>query len=54
MMGNRSRTADETDVAEHKNDLVFNHGARGKVKRRARQRDRRSTRQALRSGRYER
>lgn len=53
MMGNRSRTADETDVAEHKGDLVFNHGARGKVKRRARRTDRRSTRQALRSGRFE-
>jgi hypothetical protein len=50
MMGNRSRTADETDAAEHKNDLVFNHGRRGKIKRAARRSGRRNTRQSLRSG----
>lgn len=53
MMGNRSRNADTTDVAEHKDDLVFNHGRAGKIKRAARRNDRRSTRQQLRSGRYE-
>ena len=51
MMGNRSRTADITDAGEHKNDLVFNHGRRAKIKRAARRTGRRSTRQALRSGR---
>lgn len=53
MMGNRSRTADETDAAEHKDDIVFNHGARRKVRTIAHRRDRRTTRQLLRAGRYE-
>ena len=44
---------DETDAfsPSGKRHLVWNHGARGKIKARARRRDRRSARQAIRSGR---
>lgn len=54
MMGNRSRTTDERDLNVRHDVVIFNHSERAKIKRRARRTDRRSTRQALRSGRYER
>lgn len=43
---------DETDAftPASKHHLVWNHGARGKIKRRYRRKARRSTRQLLRSG----
>ena len=43
---------DETDALDSgRTKLVWNHGARGKIKRRARRRERHQASQALRSGR---
>lgn len=53
MMGNRPpRNGDEQDAFSQKTRtlMVWNHGARGKIKTRARRGDRRSVRQAIRSG----
>jgi hypothetical protein len=41
-----------TDAAEHKNDLTFNHGRRGKIKQSARRTARRQAKQAMRSVRH--
>ena len=43
------RNGSEVDATAHAQDLRWNHGERGKIKRAMRQRDRRHVRQLLRS-----